>query len=77
MALGVRDKLKTDYSISTTGIAGPDGGSQEKPVGTVWIAIAGPEGVSSRIFRFGDERGRNISRSAYSALNELRKKLIL
>ncbi len=77
MASGVREKLNTDYSIATTGIAGPDGGSPEKPVGTVWVAIAGPEGVSSRIFRFGDERARNITRTAYSALNELRKRLIL
>ena len=77
MAVGARKILNTDYAISTTGIAGPDGGSAEKPVGTVWIAVAGPEGVGSKLFKFGDERGRNIARTAYSALNELRKRLVL
>jgi nicotinamide-nucleotide amidase len=76
MAEGVRNKLGSQYSIATTGIAGPEGGSAEKPVGTVWIAIAGPSGVRSKLFRFGDERNRNIVRSSYSALNELRMTLL-
>ncbi len=75
MAIGVRDLLKTDYSIATSGIAGPDGGTDEKPVGTVWIAIAGPEGVKSKLFHFGEHRGRNIRRSALMAMNMLRLEL--
>jgi nicotinamide-nucleotide amidase len=73
MAKGVRKLLESDYSIATTGIAGPDGGTMEKPIGSVWIAISGPSGTSSQLFRFGDERNRNISRTAYAALNQLRK----
>jgi nicotinamide-nucleotide amidase len=76
MAVGVKNLLKTDYSIATTGIAGPDGGSEEKPVGTVWIAVAGPSGVKSKLFHFGEHRGRNIRRSALSALDMLRLELL-
>lgn len=79
MANGVRNALGTDYSLSTTGIAGPDGGSSEKPVGTVWIAVAGPDKknpgkteVISRMFRFNNDRTTNIDRFAGSALNMLR-----
>jgi nicotinamide-nucleotide amidase len=75
MAVGVKLKFKTDYSIAVTGIAGPGGGSEEKPVGTVWIAIAGPNGVKSKRFLFGDNRERNILRTALTALNMLRKEL--
>ncbi|UBM62390.1 competence/damage-inducible protein A [Candidatus Sulfidibacterium hydrothermale] len=76
MAEGVRRKLKTDYSIAVSGIAGPTGGTPEKPVGTVWIAVSGPEGSEAQLFHFGEHRGRNIRRSALAALNMLRLKLI-
>ena len=76
MAIGARKNLKTDYALATTGIAGPDGGSDEKPVGTVWIAMASKNGVTSKLFRFGDHRGRNIHRSALEAMNMLRMELI-
>lgn len=76
MAAGVRELLSSDYSIATTGIAGPDGGTAEKPAGTTWIAVAGPDGISSQLFRYSDERNRNINRSSYAALNLLRKKLL-
>ncbi len=76
MAANVRKKLNTDYSIAVSGIAGPTGGTPEKPVGTVWIAIATPDKVISRKFLFGDNRGRNIHLSAITGLNMLRKELL-
>lgn len=76
MAKGVRSKLKTDYSIATSGVAGPTGGSEEKPVGTVWIAVATPTGTIAKKYLFGHDRGRNIEISANTALNMLRKQLV-
>ena len=75
MAKNVREKLGADYAISTSGIAGPSGGSEEKPVGTIWIAIASKSGVEAKVFQFGDNRERNIVRSAQSALMMLYKQL--
>ena len=76
MAIGGRKLLNTSYCLATSGIAGPKGGTKEKPVGYVWIALATFEGVSSKQFQFGEHRGRNIHRSALAALNMLRKELI-
>ncbi len=76
MASGAQDYLKTDYALAVSGIAGPDGGTNEKPVGTVWIAVAGPERVVSNKFLFGDERIRNIQRSATAALAMLREQIL-
>ena len=76
MAMGVKEKFKTNYAVSTSGIAGPGGGTDEKPVGTVWIGVAGPGFVKSKRFQFGDHRGRNIRRSALMALNMLRLAII-
>ena len=75
MAKSIREKLKTDYSIATSGIVGPTGGSVTKPVGTVWIAIATPEKVISEKFLFGNNRERNIQKTANAALNMLKKEL--
>ncbi len=76
MAIGVREKLNSDYGLATSGIAGPDGGTEEKPVGTVWIALSTPDGVKSKLIHLGEHRGRNIRRSALAALNMLRLELI-
>jgi nicotinamide-nucleotide amidase len=76
MASGALKHLGSDYSIAITGIAGPDGGSEEKPVGTVWIAIAGPDFKLAKKFQFSKDRVRNITMASLSALNMLRKKLI-
>jgi len=76
MAEGARKNLNTDYAISTSGIAGPTGGTPEKPVGTVWIAIAAPNITIAKKFLFGDNRERNIMVTANIALNMLRKVLV-
>ena len=72
MAIGARKVLNTDYSVATTGIAGPDGGTAEKPVGMVWIAVAGPSGVVSKMYNFKHNRERNIIRTTHTSLNMLR-----
>ncbi len=73
MATGVKKALNTDYAVATTGIAGPDGGSEEKPVGTVWIAVTGEKRTFARKFVFGNNRERNIIRSSQTALQLLRR----
>lgn len=69
MALGAIKHFKTDYSVAVSGIAGPDGGTADKPVGTVWIAVASKTGVRAKLFTFGNKRVQNIERSAMSALS--------
>ncbi len=75
MAQGVRTAFGSDWAIATTGIAGPDGGTPEKPVGTVWLAVAGPDGVISKLGSFPGTRDLVIERAAMSGLNLLRKQL--
>lgn len=75
MAEGIRNRFATDYAISVSGIAGPGGGTPEKPVGTTWIAVATPTETIARKFMFGEHRGRNIRKASISALNMLRGKL--
>jgi nicotinamide-nucleotide amidase len=76
MAIGVRERLHTNYSIAISGIAGPDGGTEEKPVGTVWIAVAKEGFVFAKRFQFGDNRERNILRSSITGLAMLRKLML-
>jgi nicotinamide-nucleotide amidase len=75
MAKGVKEKFNTDYAIATSGIAGPTGGSIEKPIGTVWIAIATPKGIVSEKYLFGDNRLGTIQRAALTALHLLQKEI--
>lgn len=76
MAIGVRNLLKTDFALSTTGIAGPDGGSEEIPIGTVWIALATPNEVISKRYNFGKDRLNNIERACITAFEILRQYLL-
>lgn len=73
MAEGVRALMDSDYAVATSGIAGPGGGSEEKPVGLVWIAVAGRGFVETRSFVFKSDRERNIERFSAHALNFLRE----
>jgi nicotinamide-nucleotide amidase len=76
MAKGIRNLTGADFGISTSGIAGPGGGSPEKPVGLIWVGISGPEGTYSRAFKMASDRAGNIERSSFAALNLFRKTLI-
>jgi len=75
MAKGVRKLLKTDYSVATSGIAGPDGGTDLKPVGTVWIAVSSEKGTVTERHIFGNDRNINIKRFSIAALSLLRKQI--
>ncbi|MFC5285276.1 competence/damage-inducible protein A [Pedobacter alpinus] len=71
MARGAIKNFETDYSIAVSGIAGPSGGTLEKPVGTVWIAVANKEKTVAKKFTFGNKRTQNIERSVMAAFTML------
>ncbi|MFY0625867.1 MAG: competence/damage-inducible protein A [Reichenbachiella sp.] len=75
MAEGVRKKFKVDVGIATTGVAGPDGGTEEKPVGTVWMAISFGKKVKSRKVQLPGTRLHNIELASINALNFIRQTL--
>ena len=72
MVKGALDTMKSDYAVATSGIMGPDGGTPDKPVGTVWIAVGNKEKIEARQLYYRFDRQRNTELTAYAALNMLR-----
>jgi nicotinamide-nucleotide amidase len=76
MAQGAREAFDSDIAVAVTGIAGPEGGSDEKPVGTVWIAVASDRGVSARRYQLGNERAVVRERASNIALDMARQEVM-
>ena len=76
MAVGVRDLMEADFGVATTGVAGPGGGTEENPVGTVWIGVASKWGVVSKRFNFGKDRENVINRATIAAYEMLRQQIL-
>jgi nicotinamide-nucleotide amidase len=76
MAATALELLKTDYVITTSGILGPDGGTEQKPVGLIWIAIGSKNGIRANHFNFRFDRIRNMEQAAIVALEMLRKEMV-
>ena len=76
MARGARERLAADVAVSVTGIAGPDGGTPEKPVGLVYLHVEGPDGGQGREFSFPGDRGSIRARSVVGALHLVRRLLL-
>ncbi|MDE3235435.1 MAG: competence/damage-inducible protein A [Bacteroidota bacterium] len=76
MVQHVRQLMNTDYAIAVSGIMGPDGGTTDKPVGSVWMAVASKHKIITRLFQFRFDRARNIQLTATSALNLLRQLIV-
>lgn len=77
MAKGIRDLMEADFGVATTGVAGPGGGTEENPVGTVWIGVASARGVVSKRFNFGKDRENVINRATIAAYEMLRQQIIV
>lgn len=76
MVKGVLKNLKTDYALATSGIMGPDGGSEKKPVGMVWVAVGNAKKIVTKEFHFRFDRMRNIEQTSIAALNLLQKFIV-
>lgn len=75
MAKGVRELMEADFGVATTGVAGPGGGTDENPVGTVWIGVASAKGIVSKRFNFGKDRENVINRATIMAYEMLRQQI--
>jgi len=75
MAEGARERSGATWSAAITGIAGPDGGTADKPVGTVWLGLCGPPGTTARLAKYRGDRGQVRLQAAYGALQLLREAL--
>ena len=71
MARGIRHRMQADIAVSVSGIAGPDGGTPEKPVGTTWIGLVAPDGEWAKLFQFTGDREENKVMAANAALQLL------
>jgi nicotinamide-nucleotide amidase len=76
MLIGIKNLFNTDYAVAVSGIAGPLGGTSEKPVGTVWIGVMASDYQDIKEYKFGNDREINIERAALTALNRLRIALL-
>lgn len=76
MAIGARRQFESDWAISTTGIAGPGGGTEEQPVGLIYVAVAGPTDCKSVELRLGKRRDNNMDMASFAGLNLLRKEIL-
>lgn len=76
MAHNCRERFEVDYALSITGIAGPDGGTEDKPVGTVWIGLDCAHNSYAHHYLFGQDRDANRLRAVYTAMNLLRKEIL-
>ncbi len=76
MVKGLLKKIDADFGVAVSGIMGPGGGSVDKPVGTVWIAVGNRQKISTQKFWFRFDRARNIELTATNALNNLRKFIV-
>jgi nicotinamide-nucleotide amidase len=73
MTKGALHQIRTDYTIAVSGIMGPDGGTPEKPVGAVWVAVGNYQQIKTKLFHFRFDRTKNIQLTAMNALNLLRE----
>ena len=76
MARGIRRKSGSDIALAVTGVAGPDGGTEEKPVGTVYLALAGPSDCKAKHYKFFGDRDRIRAITAFTAMDWLRRYLL-
>jgi nicotinamide-nucleotide amidase len=76
MAIGARRQFESDWAISTTGIAGPGGSTEEQPVGLIYVAVAGPTDCKSVELRLGKRRDNNMDMASFAGLNLLRKEIL-